>query len=364
MSSFGKTPLVRTLIVQNEITIFLSFFLLPLIVLVTFLTNNFKYITEYAFGYLLLKLQLPLWVVGNYLATGHVFTNLLASPTINGYLIALANGGIDNSDLLVNTVTAGIMSLGVGSLFLFGKSAAGGINQGIAAGGEMLKGALEVAKTTAAVASAALGVAGLAGAGAGAAGAAGSAGRAAGGASSITGAVGNALSGIAGSNNLASLVTNATKGAKEIFGAVRASKVDSTPKKVLDVNTNELGHIMSNKSGEVEEMHLSNPNAINGVRNILEKNGYNTKWEKEGDMFRLTVEDKEGKGTVSYISEDGRHFKLDPGKADTYGKQISINKDIFKEKPKPTNPDGDDKDNDKKDNTPKIILPDDPEFKS
>jgi hypothetical protein len=361
MSSIGKTPLVRTLIVQNEITIFLSFFLLPLIVLVTFLTNNFRYLTEYAFGYLLLKLQIPLWVVGNYLATGHVFTNLLASPTINGYLIALANGGVNDSNILVNTVTAGVMSLGIGSLFLFGKSAAGGINQGIAAGGEILKGAMEVAKITAAAAGTVFGgVAGLAGA-AGAAGAAGgAAGSAAGGTSSVLGAVGNALQGIANTGTFAQMITSASKGIGGIYRAVQSSRLAKMPRKTFDVITNRLGQFMSNKSGEIEEMRFKSPDAFNEFENTLRESGYETKVEKEeGGDYVFTISNK--KGQVRYRSSDGREFKLDPEKGDR-NKQIPINKDIFKEKPK-NNPNENNKDSNKNDNNPKIILPDDPDFK-
>jgi hypothetical protein len=326
ISSIGKSWLVQTLLVQNEIVIYLSFYLLPLVVLITFLTNNFKYLTEYAFGYLLLKLQLPLWVIGHYLATGHVFNNLLASPTINGFLIELVQSGeINNSDILVNTITAGITSLGVGALFLFGKSAAGGIQQGVAAGGEILRGAMEVIKTTAAVAGVAVGGAvGLAGAGAlsrlGAVG------------ESTMGAVGNALSNIAGANTVSGLITATSRGAGEILGAVRTSKLASMPIKMLDTITSKSGQFFTDEAtGRLEKMRLSNPGAINDVMNRLKENGYKTKLKGNGDIFILTVRNEDGE--IDYISKDGgRSFETDNQKGDKDYKQISISGDIFKDK--------------------------------
>jgi hypothetical protein len=203
MAELGKSWLVTTMLIQNEIVIYLSFFLLPLVVLVTFLTNNFRYLAEYAFGYLLLKLQLPLWVIGHYLVTGHVFNNLLADPSINGFLTSLSNRGMSDSALLVNTITAGITSLGIGSLFLFGKSAAGGVQQGVAAGSSILAQAIEAIGAVVAIGT---GVAagGAALAGGAAAGASGAATTVAGGAS----AAGSAAGGVIGFGNIGGIVAN------------------------------------------------------------------------------------------------------------------------------------------------------------
>lgn len=367
LASIGESWLVQTLLIQNELVIFLSFYLLPLIILVTFLTNNFKYLTEYAFGYLLLKMQLPLWVVGHYLATGHVFNNLLASPTMNGFLIELVqNGDVNNSALLTNTITAGITSLGIGSLFLFGKSAAGGIQQGVAAGREILSGAMEVIKTTAAIAGAAVGgVAGLAGVAGGAlgglggaAGAAGSAaGSAASGASSVLGAASNALMNIAGSGgSLSQTIVSASRGIGGIVNAIQESRLAQMSAKTLDVITNKTGqYFVDSTTGRLEGMRFNSPTAVNDFIGTLEKEGYETRLRKNGDIFTLTVKNDEG--MVRYISKDGgRSFEIgNTQENEEDEKQISIKSDIFKVKTDNKDSDKDDKSN--------IILPGDSNFR-
>jgi hypothetical protein len=324
MSSLGKSWLVQTLLVQNELVIFLSFYLLPLVVLITFLTNNFKYLAEYAFGYLLLKLQLPLWVIGHYLATGHVFNNLLASPTINGYLLELVQSGeINNSDILVNTVTAGITSLGIGSLFLFGKSAAGGIQQGVAAGGEILRGAMEIGKmaiqTGLALASggaALAGQLGVAAAGAGklAGGAASAAGSAVGG---VGGGVGKALQTLTTAGTPSQFVGGmaqlASEGVKALGNEVIKRKFTKHPTtKVADGKGNHI--TVNNQTGAIQEIDPSDDKSLRMFMDTLKESGHKVWIDKNEETGKqsIVVEDVHGKTSI-FKEQDGK-FVFDKDK--------------------------------------------------
>jgi hypothetical protein len=314
LSSLGKSWLIQTLLVQNELVIYLSFYLLPLVVLVTFLTNNFKYLAEYAFGYLLLKLQLPLWVIGHYLATGHVFNNLLASPTINGYLLELVQSGeINNSDILVNTITAGITSLGVGSLFLFGKSAAGGIQQGVAAGGEILKGVMEIGKmaiqTGLALASGGMALAGqmdVATAGVGKL--AGGAANAVGG--GVGGGVGKALQTMTTARTPSQFVGGAvqlaTEGFKALGGEVIKRKFTKHPTtKVADDKGNHI--TFDNKTGAIQEIDASDEKSLSKLTDTLKESGYMVQMKKNRKTGErsLIVRDVHGKFSI-FTEKDGK----------------------------------------------------------
>ncbi|MBX0311058.1 MAG: hypothetical protein JHC31_04540 [Sulfurihydrogenibium sp.] len=261
MAELGKSWLVTTMLIQNELVIYLSFFLLPLVVLITFLTNNFKYLAEYSFGYLLLKLQLPLWVIGHYLATGHVFSNLVADPSVNGFLISLSNRGISDSILLVNTITAGITSLGIGSLFLFGKSAAGGVQQGVAAGSSILAQAIEGIGAIIAVGS---GVAagGAALAGGLSAGVSGTAVTAAG------SAAGSAAGGVIGFGNVGGIVANLSRSAIPLLnraGYNVGKLLSKTPMRQIFHKGGEFS--VNASTNVVEKMRFGDQGALNAFLN-------------------------------------------------------------------------------------------------
>jgi len=328
LASLGKSWLIQTLLVQNEIVVFLSFFLLPLVVLVTFLTNNFKYLTEYAFGYLLLKLQLPLWVIGHYLVTGHVFNNLLASPSINGFLLGLIQSGeINNSDILVNTITAGVTSLGIGSLFLFGKSAAGGIQQGVAAGGEIVKGAMEIGamalQAGMAIATAGTSLAGQAGiAASGAAKLAGSAGSAAG--SAVGSGVGKAIQSMASAKTFSQFVGGATQLATEGIKALGQKVIQRNftkhpTTKLADGQGNFI--TFNNKTGSIQSIDASDKESFNKFTDALKRSGYKVKTgeNRATNEHFLIAEDVHGRQS-RFVGKNGK-FVFDRNGSD---KEIHI----------------------------------------